>query len=107
MKTKTIKIEVKRYDPTTDEGSYYQTYEVPIEKGSTVLSVLRYIYENLDHSLAFYYSCRIGKCAGCHVSVNGKTRLACTAVVDKDITLEPQTGYRVVRDLVVDNGGGR
>ncbi|MGI6552612.1 MAG: 2Fe-2S iron-sulfur cluster-binding protein [Bacillota bacterium] len=102
MEAKTVNIKVKRYDPSKDKEPYYQTYEVPIEKGATVLSALRYIYENLDHSLVFYYSCRIGKCVGCHVSVDGKTRLACNTIVDKDVTLEPQAGYKVVRDLVVD-----
>lgn len=102
MEANNITVTVKRYDPAKDKEPYYQDYKVPIEKGATVLSVLRYIYENLDHSLAFYYSCRIGKCAGCHVSVNGKTRLACNAIVDDDVTVEPQAGYKVLRDLVVD-----
>lgn len=102
MGEKIVKIKVKRYDPSGAKEPYYQTYEVPIEKGATVLSVLRYIYEKIDHSLVFYYSCRIGKCAGCQVSVDGKTKLACNTIVDSDVTLEPQKGYKVVRDLVVD-----
>ena len=66
------------------------------------MSVLRELYETQDHSLAFYYSCRIGKCAGCQVKVNGKVRLACIEVVTGDIVLEPQPGYKVIRDLYVD-----
>lgn len=102
MEQKIVNIKVKRFDPSKDAEPYFKAYEVEVEKGATVLSVLRHIYEKLDHSLAFYYSCRIGKCVGCHVSVNGKTRLACNTIVDSDITLEPQPGFKVVKDLVVD-----
>lgn len=97
-----IKVTVRRYDPSSDKSPYWQTYDVMTEPGDTVLSVLRRLYEMQDHSLAFYYSCRIGKCAGCQVKVNGKLRLACTEPVRGDLTLEPQDGYPVLRDLYVD-----
>jgi succinate dehydrogenase/fumarate reductase iron-sulfur protein len=100
--TKSIEVRIKRYDSSADEEAYFDSYEVPIDDGTTVLSVLRYVFENLDHSVAFYSSCRIGKCVGCLVKVNGKTKLACSTVVHGDITLEPQPKYRVVKDLVVD-----
>lgn len=98
---KTLRVRVQRFDPATDKEPYYQEYEVPYSKGTTVMSALRYIYENLDHSLAFYASCRIGKCAGCHVKVNGRTRMACTTVIEDDVTLEPKQG-KIIRDLVVE-----
>ena len=100
---KVNKVSVFRFHPGVDKAPRYQTYKVPFEEGRSVLGVLKYIYENQDSSLAFYNSCRIGKCTGCHVKVNGKTRLACTTVVEEeDLLLEPMPGYRVVRDLVVD-----
>ncbi len=97
-----VTVKIQRFDPSEDREPYYASYEVPMTKGLTVLSAMRYIYENLDHSLAYYDSCRIGKCAGCHVKVNGHTHLACNALVTGDIVLEPQGGYTVIRDLVVD-----
>ena len=104
---KANKVSVFRFRPGVDKQPRYQTYEVPFEEGRSVLNVLKYIYENQDSSLAFYNSCRIGKCTGCHVKVNGKTRLACTTVVgEEDLLLEPMPGYRVVRDLVVDRTRG-
>lgn len=96
-----ITLKIQRFDPATDKAPYFQEYTIPYTQGTTVMSAIRYIYENLDHSLAFYISCRIGKCAGCHVKVNGKTRLACTTVIDDDVTLEPKAG-KVIRDLVVE-----
>ncbi|MCL5075212.1 MAG: 2Fe-2S iron-sulfur cluster-binding protein [Chloroflexi bacterium] len=101
MEKANSKIVVQRFDPSADKEPYYQEYEIPYSKGTTVLSALRYIYENLDRSLAFYSSCRIGKCAGCHIKVDGRTRLACTAVIEDDVTLEPKKGT-VIRDLVVE-----
>jgi succinate dehydrogenase/fumarate reductase-like Fe-S protein len=104
MEKQMIKVTIKRFDPAKGGEPYLQDYEVGIEKGATVLSVFRDIYEQQDHSLALYYSCRLGKCAGCQVKVNGKVRLACTEVVTGDIVLEPQPGYAVVKDLYVDKG---
>jgi succinate dehydrogenase/fumarate reductase iron-sulfur protein len=101
--TKAIVVKVYRTDPGERSKSRYDTYTVPFERGQSILGIIKYIYENLDSSLAFYHSCRIGKCTGCHVKVNGKTRLACTTIVDGgELVLEPLSGYPIVRDLVVD-----
>lgn len=100
--TQNITVKVRRWDPDVNGGQpTYQSYSVPLEEGATVLSVLKYITENLDRTLSYYHSCRIGKCAGCAMVVNGKARLACTTPVTGDITLEPLPGYEVVKDLVV------
>ncbi|MFQ6111738.1 MAG: 2Fe-2S iron-sulfur cluster-binding protein [Nitrospinota bacterium] len=104
--TRPIKVRVKRYDPSDGGRARFQSYEVPLEEGMSVLNVLNYIYENLDHSLAHYYSCRTGKCTGCHALVNGKVRLTCTTKAEGDLKLEPMPGYRVIRDLVVDRSTG-
>jgi succinate dehydrogenase / fumarate reductase iron-sulfur subunit len=98
-----ITVKVRRADPDVNGGeATYQSYSVPLEPGATVLSILRYITENVDRTLSYYRSCRIGKCAGCRMLVNGKTRLACTEAVTGDITLEPLPGYPLIKDLVVD-----
>jgi succinate dehydrogenase / fumarate reductase iron-sulfur subunit len=98
-----ITVKVLRQDPTVNSGkAEYQSYSVPLDQGATVLSVLRYISENVDRTLSYYRSCRIGKCAGCRMRINGKTRLACTTAVTGDIVVEPLKGYEVVKDLVVD-----
>ena len=100
-----ICVKVLRSAPNFGEESYFQEYRVQVQERATVMSVLKQIYEEQDNSLAFYCSCRIGKCAGCHMTVNAKTCLACTALVEGDITLEPQKGFTVIRDLWVDKSG--
>lgn len=83
-----------------------QTYEVPSsDKPVTVMDVLDYIYLKLDHTLAYYRhsSCNQGVCGRCGVKLNGKTVLACGAIVEpgtEKICLSPAHG-NVVRDLVV------
>lgn len=96
-----VKVRVLRFNPTKDKQSHYRDYEVPFRQGLTVLMALNYIYENIDTSLAYYYSCRIGKCGGCTVMVNGKAAMACTTPVEGDMVLEPLKGYEVVKDLIV------
>mgnify|MGYP000630865479 CR=1 FL=1 len=101
-KKKKIKVRILRFNPAKDAQPYYKEYEVPLSEGLTVLMALNYIYENIDSSLAYYYSCRTGKCGGCTVMVNGKAVLACVTLVEGDITIEPLPGFKVIKDLVVD-----
>lgn len=97
-----IRVKIRRFDPQVDKEPYYAEYQLPLAEGTSVLGVLKYIYENLDRSLSYYCSCRIGKCFGCWVTVNGKTQLACTTLAQGDMVIEPQKGYEVIKDLVVD-----
>lgn len=99
---KNVEVKIRRYDPHQKGAKpYYQSYKVPVETGMSVLNVLTYIYENLDHSLGFYYSCRIGKCTGCHVVVNGKVKLACVTPASGNMKIDPFPRHKIIRDLVV------
>lgn len=98
---KEISVKVYRFNPRVDKKAGYLTYKVPLEKGWSILNVLKHIYENLDSSLAFYTSCRIGKCNGCLVFVNGKSTRACTTPIRGNITIEPLKGFELIKDLVV------
>ena len=100
---KTIRVKIKRTVQGIDEF-HYDTYEVPFEEMMSVFNFVEYISNYIDSSLAFYSSCRIGKCMGCTVMVNGKRQIACTTIVEGDIVLEPDRKYKVIRDLVVDMG---
>ena len=103
---KNIKVTVLRFDPSVDKESRYVTYEIPydkvIEEKMTVLTVLLYIYDNLDRTLSFQYSCRGGDCHSCDVIVNGRAVEACAERVTGDITIEPpiRQGFEVIKDLV-------
>jgi len=97
-----VKIKVKRGDAASTR---YDTYEVPLKEKMCIFNALEYIISYIDPTLTFYTSCRIGKCMGCTMMVDGKRKLACTTVVEGDITLDPDSKYPVVRDLVVDMSG--
>jgi succinate dehydrogenase/fumarate reductase-like Fe-S protein len=102
---KNINVKVLRSKPWTEEKSTFVTYQVPIEGKASVLNVLTYITENVDPTLGFYCSCRIGKCLGCSVVVNGEVKLACTTLVVSDITVEPLKKSKVIKDLVTEKKG--
>jgi succinate dehydrogenase/fumarate reductase iron-sulfur protein len=99
---KKINVKILRSKPWGGKKPKYETYKVPLEGKSSILNVLTYIAENLDPTLGFYSSCRIGKCAGCQVVANGKVKLACVTIVEGDLTLEPLRKFKVVKDLVVE-----
>lgn len=100
--SKEIKVKIFRFSPLKgDKGGKYETYSVPVVQGMSVLNVLQFISENYDGGLAYYISCRRGNCAGCTIKVNGKPKLACVEIVKGDLTLEPVSQDRVIKDLIV------
>jgi len=99
-----MKVKIQKFNPAKDAKPYYKTFDVPWKKNMTVLEALMYVYENFD-PIAFDYSCHGGRvCGRCGVMVNGKPVMACFTPIEKgtDITVEPQKGSPVERDLIVD-----
>lgn len=82
----------------------YRTYEVKVDDGAvvSVMNLLEKIYEEQDHTLAFFShtACRQAACGKCMVKVDGAVKLACKERVDAgEITIEPYCA-NVVRDLI-------
>ena len=102
MSANKISARVFRLDPSVDKESRYQDYEVPFEEGMSAMDVLDYIYQNLDSTLAYYdhAGCALGICARCTGRVNGKAGLFCQVPVNGDVTLDPISSDRVLKDLV-------
>lgn len=97
---------VRRFDPEKDAKPYYQDFTVPVPQGMVVLDGLWYIKENLDPSLAWRSSCRMGVCGSCGMLLNGKPHLACHTQI-KDVATDvllvaPLPNFDIVRDLVPD-----
>lgn len=90
-----------RCDPDVNIEASYNEYKVPY-KGRTVLDILRYIYENLDSTLAFRWACGALYCRSCVISVNGKPALACMEPASKHMKIEPHPKFKVIKDLIVD-----
>jgi succinate dehydrogenase / fumarate reductase iron-sulfur subunit len=106
MNTKTVTLRVHRANPAARVKSHYQTFEVPMEPGMTVLSALLLAKERFDHSIAIRFSCRMASCGSCGMKINGIPKLACSTQVSEygsnSITVEPLTTYPLIRDLVTD-----
>ncbi len=101
------KINVLIYRSYDEEENFtkkgeYKKYKIPFEERMTVLDVLNYINENLGRNLSYYYSCRIGKCNGCIVNVNGKNKRACVTLAKDGLKVGPARNFEMIKDLFVD-----
>jgi len=95
-------VRVFRFDPAKDKEPHFDKFEnIPYE-GMRVTDVLNYIYQNIDSSLAFRYSCRAGLCGVCVLCVNEKPCFSCHKIAEKEMTIEPPARFTVLKDLVVD-----
>lgn len=103
MDRKSVFIKIYRHDPPTGGPPSYSEYNVPFQKGMSVMNALDYIYENLDSTIAYYdhAGCSLGICGRCVGRINGKSGLFCQTLITGDIEIEPVNTDRVVRDLVV------
>jgi len=101
-----INAKVLCFNPSKDKEPGYRTYRVPFEEGMSALNVLDYIYQHLDSTVAYYdhAGCALGICAKCTGRINGKAGLFCQTNVDGDVTLEPISVQRILKDLVVNKG---
>jgi fumarate reductase iron-sulfur subunit len=106
MQERVLNVKVFRFDPSTDKEPYYRTYQVPLEEGMSAMSALDYIYQNLDSTVAYYdhAGCDLGICARCTGVINGKPGLFCQTVIKEDVTLDPTSKIKVIKDLVVRRG---
>ena len=79
-------------------------YQVPFHQDWVVLDALNYIKDQVDGTLTYRWSCRMGVCGSCGMMVNGDPKLTCAAFL-KDysgpIRVEPLTNFPVIRDLVI------
>lgn len=101
-----INFHVTRYNPECDPKPYIKTYTIPVREGMTVLDGLHYIKENVDPSLVWRFSCRMGVCGSCGMLLNGQPTLACNTqilhIATTDLTVGPLPNFEIIRDLVPD-----
>ena len=106
MSEETIMLEVTRYRPGHDSEPRTESFAVPYEKDWVVLDALNHIKDQMDGSLTYRWSCRMGVCGSCGMMVNGVPRLTCSAFLRDyhpgPIRVEPLANFPVIRDLVVD-----
>lgn len=97
---------VFRYAAGGDAAPRFDTFELDVTPGTTVLSALFAIQQAHDASPAFRFSCRGAVCGSCAMTINGHCGLACRTQLwhlpTREVILEPLPNLDVIRDLVVD-----
>jgi len=107
----TIKVEVTR-QATPDSKAVVEKFEIPYRANMNITSLLGEIALNpvtcegkATTPVTYDSNCLEEICGSCTMRINGKARMACSALVDKleqPIKLEPLSKFPVVRDLAVD-----
>jgi succinate dehydrogenase / fumarate reductase iron-sulfur subunit len=111
MANKSIIFKVKRQnDP--QQAAVWEEFEIPYRPNMNVISVLMEIAVNpvtrdgkQTTPIIYDSNCLEEVCGSCAMRINGRTRMACSALVDQleqPIVLEPFSKFPVVRDLAVD-----
>jgi len=104
--TDEMTLKVARYRPDHNPEPYFDEYGVPYREDMVVLDALNYIKDNIDGSVTYRWSCRMGVCGSCGMMVNGEPRLTCAVFLrdfyPRPVTVEPLQYFPVIRDLVVD-----
>lgn len=104
--TGTITMRVTRYRPDKTSPPTPVDFDVPLRKEWTVLDGLNHAKAELDASLSFRWSCRMGICGSCGMNVNGEPRLTCATFLSDfapgPVVVEPLANFPVVKDLIVD-----
>ena len=103
LNTETLKVSIWR----GDAGGQFVGYDVPRLDSQTVLDVVTYVQRTIDPSLSYRFSCRVGMCGSCAMTVNGVARWTCRTHVSKvsvngALELAPLSNLPVVKDLATD-----
>ena len=86
------------------QSGHFENYDVPFERGQSVLDGLRWIRANRDPTLAIRFSCiNANACKECMVEIDGAIAYACTTRLEpRDMTVRPLPNKTLVRDLVTE-----
>src|ERR687897_3117265 len=110
-----FKRKVRRYQPETGDGPYWQQYHVELDETLSVLDGLLQVRDRQDGTLVVRCSCLAAICGSCGVKINGESALACKTQIgeaheyanrknggEEPIVVEPMGNMRVIKDLVTD-----
>ncbi len=107
--TRRVTIKAFRFNAETDYLPYTKQYEMEVGKDDLILDLMNRIKWEHDGSFSYRRSCRHGICGACAIKVNGKAVLACKQnalelldLFDNDITLQPSSTKRAIKDMIID-----
>jgi succinate dehydrogenase / fumarate reductase iron-sulfur subunit len=109
-------LKVRRYQPETGEGAYWEEFKVDLDPDLSVLDGLLQVRDRQDGTLVVRCSCRAAICGSCGTKINGSSTLACKTQIAEaqaganrgpgdgtnPIVVEPMGNMPVVKDLVTD-----
>src|SRR3954469_5907949 len=109
--TKTVRLKIKRQAAPKAEA-HWDEFEIPWKPGMNVISAMMDIATNpvtkdgkQTTPIAYDSNCLEEICGSCAMLINGKAKMACSALVDRleqPIPVEPLSKFPLVRDLSVD-----
>jgi len=108
-------LKVRRYQPESGEGPYWERFDVDLDPSLSVLDGLLQAKDRDDGSLSVRCSCRAAICGSCGMKVNGQSGLGCKTQIgeaheaanrrnggDSPIVVEPMSNMPVIKDLITD-----
>src|SRR5215211_2397828 len=109
-------LKVRRYQPESGEGPYWQEFKVDLDPDLSVLDGLLQVRDRQDGTLVVRCSCKAAICGSCGTKINGQSTLACKTQIAEaqqgadrratngtaPIVVEPMGNMPVVKDLVTD-----
>src|SRR4051795_2538248 len=109
-------LKVRRYQPESGEGPYWQEFKVDLDPDLSVLDGLLQVRDRQDGTLVVRCSCRAAICGSCGTKINGQSTLACKTQISEaqegadrrssngtaPVVVEPMGNMPVVKDLVTD-----
>ena len=105
MAEQTITLEIFRYWPEKDAEPSFDRFEVPYNRDWVILDAINWLKDNVDGTLTYRWSCRMGVCGSCGMMINGTAKLTCATFLrdyyPKPIRIEPLENFPVERDLVI------
>jgi succinate dehydrogenase iron-sulfur subunit len=112
-------LKVRRYQPESGEGPYWEEFQVELDPSLSVLDGLLQAKDRDDGSLSVRCSCRAAICGSCGMKINGQSGLGCKTQIgeaqeaadkkasvsdgdDNTIVIEPMGNMPVIKDLITD-----
>ncbi len=119
-------LKVRRFQPESGEGPYWETFDVDLDPTLSVLDGLLQARDDEDGSLSVRCSCRAAICGSCGMKINGQSGLGCKTQIGEasewanrnntngqdhtsagsgepaPIVIEPMGNMPVLKDLVTD-----
>ena len=109
------KLKVRRYQPESGEGAYWEEFKVDLDPSLSVLDGILQAKDREDGSLSVRCSCRAAICGSCGMKINGQSGLGCKTQIgeaheaanrrnggDNAIVVEPMGNMPVIKDLITD-----